>query len=315
MCRKRPTANKGSLNSCRYPGTTTCCWYGTLHLEATKQLAEILHKRGQRAFVGKCNMDRHSALDYVEKTAAASIDDTKEFVRYVRTQCCDPDIAATADDSALHRKRTSSTASSNSSAPAISPKTSPKALPSHGSNIDTKLSSLNGSAVASPPTSPSSGSPLSPRSPRSATRQHGAHPSSPSNHHSHSHSNSLSRHRSSTASSTARSQAARHAATALVQPILTPRFAISCSDALMAGLQAMVAKGMIFPLYVLISPWNCMCTEGVPLFFFTDPTLHIQTHLAENPAEIEFTKQLFPFADHYTQGEWFQMGYIDEVHK
>lgn len=42
----------------------------------------------------------------------------------------------------------------------------------------------------------------------------------------------------------------------------------------MAGLQAMVAK---------------------------DPTLHIQTHLAENPAEIEFTKQLFPFADSYTQ--------------
>lgn len=34
-----------------------------------------------------------------------------------------------------------------------------------------------------------------------------------------------------------------------------------------------------------------------------DPTLHIQTHLAENPAEIEFTKQLFPFADSYTQGE------------
>jgi cytosine/adenosine deaminase-related metal-dependent hydrolase len=30
-----------------------------------------------------------------------------------------------------------------------------------------------------------------------------------------------------------------------VQPIVTPRFAISCSDALMAGLQAMVAKGNI----------------------------------------------------------------------
>lgn len=34
-----------------------------------------------------------------------------------------------------------------------------------------------------------------------------------------------------------------------------------------------------------------------------DPTLHIQTHLAENPAEIEFTKQLFPFTDSYTHGE------------
>lgn len=33
-------------------GTTTCCYYGSLHLEATKILADIVHERGQRAFVG-----------------------------------------------------------------------------------------------------------------------------------------------------------------------------------------------------------------------------------------------------------------------
>jgi len=32
--------------------TTTCCYYGTLHLEATKVLADIVHSLGQRAFVG-----------------------------------------------------------------------------------------------------------------------------------------------------------------------------------------------------------------------------------------------------------------------
>ncbi|KAK9900614.1 Metallo-dependent hydrolase [Cystobasidium minutum MCA 4210] len=224
-------------------GTTTCCWYGTLHLEATKQLASILHERGQRCFVGKCNMDRNSALDYVEKGAAKSIEDTKEFVRYVRKECCDPAFATTVDDSTV-----------------LSPPLSPKTR------------TLNGTPDSSTATLPSSSSNgvSSPTSPRSRSNTSTSAASSGSKHH---------HHRSSVSSvtsttSTARSQAARHAASALVQPILTPRFAISCSDALMAGLQAMVGK---------------------------DPTLHIQTHLAENPAEIEFTKQLFPFADSYTQ--------------
>lgn len=49
--------------------------------------------------------------------------------------------------------------------------------------------------------------------------------------------------------------------TALVQPILTPRFAISCSDELMSGLGDMMDR---------------------------DPDLPLQTHLAENPAEVDF---------------------------
>lgn len=50
---------------------------------------------------------------------------------------------------------------------------------------------------------------------------------------------------------------------ALVQPIITPRFAIACSDPLLKGLGEMLAE---------------------------DETLACQTHLSENPSEIEFTK-------------------------
>lgn len=169
--------------------------YGTLHLDATKILADILHKRGQRSFVGKCNMDRHSAPDYTEKTASKSIEDTKEFVAYVREQC----------SSEMHQHSNGTLARTDST----------------------------------------------------KTRRHRSSTSS----------------MSSSSSSGSRPKPKR--STSLVQPILTPRFAISCSDALMAGLQAMVGA---------------------------DPTLYIQTHLAENPAEIEFTKQLFPFTDSYTHG-------------
>jgi guanine deaminase len=53
----------------------------------------------------------------------------------------------------------------------------------------------------------------------------------------------------------------------LVYPILTPRFAICCTPELLTSLGEL-AKG--------------------------DPTLHIQTHLSENPTEIKETKKLFP---------------------
>jgi len=46
-------------------GTTTCCYYSSLHLSAAKILAKVCHQAGQRAFIGKCNgMDwfRHSLI-------------------------------------------------------------------------------------------------------------------------------------------------------------------------------------------------------------------------------------------------------------
>ncbi|SCZ99504.1 BZ3500_MvSof-1268-A1-R1_Chr3-1g06043 [Microbotryum saponariae] len=150
-------------------GTTTVCYYGTLHL-TTQILAAICHRKGQRAFVGKCNMDRNSSDEYVEASPSQSLLDTKKYVDFVRSKCCSP-IRSTSESS--------------------------------GSNLN-----ING----------------------------------------------------------LRSD--------LVQPIITPRFAISCSDELLKGLGDMVVK---------------------------DPSLPIQTHLSENPTEVEFTKSLFPFVSSYTE--------------
>ncbi|CAE6472336.1 unnamed protein product [Rhizoctonia solani] len=64
-------------------GTTTCCYYGTLHLEATETLAKIVHNKGQRAFVGKCNMNRNSG-SYQEDSTAQSIERTQKLISSIR---------------------------------------------------------------------------------------------------------------------------------------------------------------------------------------------------------------------------------------
>jgi guanine deaminase len=144
-------------------GTTTCCYYGTLHLEATKALADIVHSYGQRAFVGKCNMDRNSPESYSEPSPEASIEATKALIAHIR------------------------------------------ALPS----------------ISSQP---------------------------------------------------------------FVHPILTPRFAISCSSPLLSSLGALAAA---------------------------DTSLHIQTHISENPSEITFTKSLFPDCKTYA-GVYDKFGLLRE---
>ena len=58
----------------------------------------------------------------------------------------------------------------------------------------------------------------------------------------------------------------------LVQPILTPRFALSCSRDLLTRLGSLVAS---------------------------EPTLHIQTHISENESEITETLKRFPEAKNY----------------
>ena len=60
------------------------------------------------------------------------------------------------------------------------------------------------------------------------------------------------------------------AAELLVRPVLTPRFAISCSNELLSQLGELARA---------------------------DPGLAIQTHISENAAEIAFTKTLFPPSD------------------
>ncbi|GAA5835886.1 hypothetical protein JCM9279_002131 [Rhodotorula babjevae] len=148
-------------------GTTTACLYGTLHRQSSKILAAICHRRGQRAFVGKCNMDRNSPSTYSETSTERSLADTEDFVTFVRERCDSPCPASSAIPSI---KR--------------------------------------------------SGAP-----------------------------------------------------TSLVQPILTPRFAISCTDECLQGLGEMMDR---------------------------DEHLPLQTHLAENPSEVQFALSLYPGVSSYT---------------
>ncbi|KAF2135952.1 uncharacterized protein K452DRAFT_292812 [Aplosporella prunicola CBS 121167] len=65
-------------------GTTTASYYGSIHGEATKILADICFEKGQRALVGKCNMDQNSPDFYQEAGAKDSLDATEDFISHVR---------------------------------------------------------------------------------------------------------------------------------------------------------------------------------------------------------------------------------------
>lgn len=66
-------------------GTTTACYYGTIHVEATKILADIISEFGQRALVGKVNMDTNSPKFYIENNAQESLDATKNVINYIQS--------------------------------------------------------------------------------------------------------------------------------------------------------------------------------------------------------------------------------------
>ncbi|VDI78124.1 guanine deaminase, partial [Mytilus galloprovincialis] len=63
-------------------GTTTACYYGTIHTDACVKLCDIIDKYGQRAFVGKVNMNQNSPEYYIE-TAEESASETERFVNSV----------------------------------------------------------------------------------------------------------------------------------------------------------------------------------------------------------------------------------------
>lgn len=66
-------------------GTTTATYYGTIHLEATKLLADICQDKGQRAIIGKVVMDNPDECPdfYRDDSCASALDDTRIFVEYV----------------------------------------------------------------------------------------------------------------------------------------------------------------------------------------------------------------------------------------
>ena len=66
---------KSTLNH----GTTTASYFATIDVDASIILAEAAEEKGQRAFIGKVNMDRNGFERY-EETTSDSLASTKSFV-------------------------------------------------------------------------------------------------------------------------------------------------------------------------------------------------------------------------------------------
>lgn len=62
-------------------GTTTCLYFGVMGVESTKILVDVCKQLGQRAIIGKVNMNRLAPDDYCE-TTEKSITDTLDFINY-----------------------------------------------------------------------------------------------------------------------------------------------------------------------------------------------------------------------------------------
>ncbi|EMC93016.1 hypothetical protein BAUCODRAFT_151391 [Baudoinia panamericana UAMH 10762] len=65
-------------------GTTTACYYATVHVPATNLLADICHSRGQRAFVGRVCMDRLSPEWYRDESTESAVNDTKASIDHIK---------------------------------------------------------------------------------------------------------------------------------------------------------------------------------------------------------------------------------------
>jgi guanine deaminase len=67
-------------------GTTTGVYYGSIHLPATKILAELCLHQGQRAWIGRVAMDdpKECPENYRDPSAAIAIAETRAFIDFVR---------------------------------------------------------------------------------------------------------------------------------------------------------------------------------------------------------------------------------------
>lgn len=71
-------------------GTTTAAYYATVHVESTNLLADICLSYGQRAFIGRCCMDRMSPPEYRDASPETAIADTKSTVAHIKA--INPDL-------------------------------------------------------------------------------------------------------------------------------------------------------------------------------------------------------------------------------
>ncbi|KAI0599621.1 hypothetical protein F4775DRAFT_550702 [Biscogniauxia sp. FL1348] len=74
----------GCIDGFLKQGVTTASYYGSMHAEATKILADLCLEKGQRAFVGKCNMNRNAPDYYRDATAESSLQDTEDCITHIR---------------------------------------------------------------------------------------------------------------------------------------------------------------------------------------------------------------------------------------
>jgi guanine deaminase len=67
-------------------GTTTALYFATIHLEATKALADICLRHSQRALIGRVAMDNPDQCPdfYRDRSAEVAERETREFIRYVQ---------------------------------------------------------------------------------------------------------------------------------------------------------------------------------------------------------------------------------------
>jgi len=65
-------------------GTTTAVYFGTIDVASCKVLTQACIRNGQRAFVGKVNMDRNCP-DFYRETTEESLQGTTEFIEYVKS--------------------------------------------------------------------------------------------------------------------------------------------------------------------------------------------------------------------------------------
>lgn len=67
-------------------GTTTCAYYGTIHVPSTNLLADICLARGQRALVGRVCMNTDLSPEYYRDVSVESaIADSKASIDYIRS--------------------------------------------------------------------------------------------------------------------------------------------------------------------------------------------------------------------------------------
>ena len=80
------TAYSAFAERLRRSATTRACIFATLHTDATLRLMELLENTGLSTMVGKVNMDRNSPAYLCEADAAASIAETKRWLKAVKAR-------------------------------------------------------------------------------------------------------------------------------------------------------------------------------------------------------------------------------------